>query len=577
MNLLKLKGLRSSWIKSPIILLFVSFCSVAVAAERPNILLIMSDDMGFSDLGCYGGEIQTPNLDSLAQNGVRFTQFYNMGRCCPTRASLLTGVYPHQAGVGHMMKDTGHPGYRGNLNRDSATIAEVLRADGYGTYMLGKWHLARALNPKGDISNWPMQRGFDHYYGTINGGGSFYDPTTLCRGNTYITPENDPKYEPKTFYYTDALSDNAVQFLQQHSREASDKPFFMYVSYTAAHWPMHALEKDIAKYKGKFDGGYEPARKARVEKLKKLGILDPKWTVTPTVGDWKAVELKEWEARCMEVYAAMVDNMDQGIGRIIAQLKRDGKFENTLVLFLQDNGGCAEMMGRTEPKDQPTTKPKPMGPNDLQPKIWPPMQTRDGRWVRRGPGVMPGPADTYMGYGEGWANVSNTPFREYKHWVHEGGISTPLIAHWPAGISGKRNGKLEGQPAHLIDIMATCVDISGADYPKQFNGQQIHPMEGVSLKAALNGKSLKRKNPIFWEHEGNRAVRDGKWKIVAKEDQSWELYDMDKDRTEMNNLAEKNPAKLRELAAKWDAWAARANVLPLGQWRGKSVTQTGAR
>ncbi len=574
---MKLKGLRSSWIKSPIILLFVSFCSVAVAAERPNILLIMSDDMGFSDLGCYGGEIQTPNLDSLAQNGVRFTQFYNMGRCCPTRASLLTGVYPHQAGVGHMMKDTGHPGYRGNLNRDSATIAEVLRADGYGTYMLGKWHLARALNPKGDISNWPMQRGFDHYYGTINGGGSFYDPTTLCRGNTYITPENDPKYEPKTFYYTDALSDNAVQFLQQHSREASDKPFFMYVSYTAAHWPMHALEKDIAKYKGKFDGGYEPARKARVEKLKKLGILDPKWTVTPTVGDWKAVELKEWEARCMEVYAAMVDNMDQGIGRIIAQLKRDGKFENTLVLFLQDNGGCAEMMGRTEPKDQPTTKPKPMGPNDLQPKIWPPMQTRDGRWVRRGPGVMPGPADTYMGYGEGWANVSNTPFREYKHWVHEGGISTPLIAHWPAGISGKRNGKLEGQPAHLIDIMATCVDISGADYPKQFNGQQIHPMEGVSLKAALNGKSLKRKNPIFWEHEGNRAVRDGKWKIVAKEDQSWELYDMDKDRTEMNNLAEKNPAKLRELAAKWDAWAARANVLPLGQWRGKSVTQTGAR
>lgn len=568
MNLLKLKGLRlRDWVKRVATLIAVCAGGIAGAAERPNILLIMSDDMGFSDLGSYGGEIQTPNLDALAKNGLRFTQFYNIGRCCPTRASLLTGLYPHQAGVGHMMTDKQHPGYRGNLNRSSATIAEVLREDGYATYMLGKWHLGRPITPHGDKSNWPVQRGFDHYYGTINGGGSFYDPTTLCRQNTYITPENDPEYKPKTFYYTDALSDNAVRFLQQHEQKSADKPFFMYVAYTAAHWPMHALEKDIAKYKGKFDGGYDPVRKARIERLKKMGIMDSKWTPAPTAGDWSKVELKEWESRCMEVYAAMIDNMDQGIGRIVAQLKKDGQFDNTLILFLQDNGGCAETMGRTEPKDFLKTKPKPMGPNELQPNIWPPMQTRDGREVRRGPGVMPGPADTYMGYGEAWANVSNTPFREYKHWVHEGGISTPLIAHWPKGISKKVRGKLEDEPSHLIDIMATCVDISGADYPTKFAGHTIPPMEGVSLQPAFKGGSIEREEPIFWEHEGNRAVRQGKWKIVAKENRSWELYDMEKDRTEMNNLAEKNPKKVRELAAQWDAWAARAKVLPLGTWR----------
>ena len=550
------------------------FCAFGVlAAQRPNIVLIMSDDMGYSDLGCYGGEIQTPNLDSLAKNGIRFTQFYNTARCCPTRASLLTGLYPHQAGIGHMMNDRGHDGYRGNLNRQCATIAEVLRDGGYRTYMCGKWHVTRFDGPSDDNSNWPLQRGFEKFYGTVKGGGSFYDPTSLCRQNTFITPENDPEYKPEKFYYTDALSDNAVKFLQQHDKESPAKPFFMYVAYTAAHWPMHALEKDIAKYKGKFDGGYEPVRKARVERLKKVGLLDAKWTVAPQAKDWNKVKNKEWESRCMEVYAAMVDNMDQGIGRIIAQLKKNDQFENTLIFFLQDNGGCAEDMGRNPPKDQPTKPAKAFGSGDLQPQVWPPMQTRDGRWLRRGPGVMPGPEDTYVAYGEGWANVSNTPFREYKHWVHEGGISTPLIAHWPKEISSKQSGKLESQPGHLIDIMATCVDVAGVNYPKEFRGEKIKPREGVSLQPAFKGKSVQRKEPIFWEHEENRAVRDGKWKLVSKANQPWELYDMESDRTEMHDLAEKQPKKVQELAVKWDEWAKRADVLPLGAWRGKAVAK----
>ncbi|HEX8914843.1 MAG TPA: arylsulfatase [Humisphaera sp.] len=542
----------------------------AAAADRPNIVVILSDDMGYSDLGCYGGEIRTPNLDALAAGGVRFTQFYNTARCCPTRASLLTGLHPHQAGVGHMTSDGGRDGYRGQLNDRCVTIAEALRPGGYRTYMCGKWHVSRNTKPDGDKSVWPVQRGFEKFYGTINGGGSFYDPTSLCRQNTFITPENDPDYKPAKFYYTDAITDNAVRFLQQHGTESPDKPFFMYVAYTAAHWPMHAPEEEIAKYKGKYDGGYEPTRVARLAKMKALGLVPPDLKLSPVAGDWAAVKDKAWEARCMEVYAAMVDRMDQGIGRIVDQLKRDGRLENTLVLFLQDNGGCAEEMGRKSNGDGPGNL-KPFGPNDLQPKVWPPMQTRDGRWVRSGPGVMPGGPDTYVAYGQGWANVSNTPFREYKHWIHEGGISTPLIAHWPAGIPADRRGKLEPQPGQLVDLMATCVDLSGVAYPKERDGKPVQPMEGTSLRPALLGQPIGREKPLVWEHEANRAVRDGKWKLVAKENEPWELYDLDADRSELNDLAAKDPERVRSMAATWDAWAARANVLPLGAWRGKGA------
>ncbi len=549
--------------------------AVAQAPDlRPNIIIIMSDDMGWSDIGCYGGEINTPNLDGLAANGLRFTQFYNNARCCPTRASLLTGLYSHQAGIGHMMEDRGQDGYRGDLNRNSITIAEALKPAGYSTYAVGKWHVTpgQSREKLTQSHNWPLQRGFDRYYGTIHGAGSFYDPSALVRDNKLITVANDKEYQPQQYYYTNAISDHAARFIRENKK---GRPFFMYVAYTAAHWPMHALEKDVAKYSGKYDQGYGPIRQARYEKAKRLGLLDPRWQMSEQAMDWDKVENKPWEARGMEVYAAMIDGMDQGIGRIIAELKKQGQFDNTLIFFLQDNGGCAELQGRAPTQRNPyklrPEKPvyAPMGKDDQQYGSAP-QQTRDGRAVIMGTGAMPGPDDTYIAYGKGWANVSNTPFREYKHWTHEGGISTPLIVHWPKGIPESQHNKLVQSPGHLIDLMATAVDLSGAKYPTEINGQKIHPMEGVSLRSVFTGKSLQRPQPIFWEHEGNRAVRSGKWKIVAKEKQPWELYDIETDRTELNDLATKYPDRVKEMSAQWEAWARRANVLPLGAWRAKS-------
>lgn len=551
--------------------------ALLAAAERPNILLILSDDMGYSDVGCFGGEIATPNLDALAAHGVRFTQFYNATRCCPTRASLLTGLYPHQAGMGFMVRTIDHPGYRGDLSRQAVTIAEVLRRGGYRTGMTGKWHVARSHAAKDGIANWPVQRGFDFFYGTLRGFGSFYDPDTLCRQNTFITPENDPEYRPAQYYYTDAISDNAVAFLRRSA--GAPEPFFLYVAYTAAHWPLQAPAKDIAKYRGKYDAGYDATRQARLTRMRQLGLLPPEWQPAPTIGRWDETANRAWEARCMETYAAMIDNMDQGIGRIVAQLKADGRFDNTLILFLHDNGACAERNGRQPVKQPAPAGLRPMRPDELQTKSGPPMQTRDGRWVKSGPDVMAGPPDSWVGYGEAWANVSNTPFREYKHWVHEGGIATPLIAHWPAGMKPemKRGGEGEGErgrlihePSHLIDIMATCVDLAGAKYPTEFNGEKIKPMEGRSLKRWLvstQSPGAAAPRPLFWEHESNRAVRDGRWKLVAMEDQPWELYDLAVDRTEINNLAAQHPEKVRTLARAWDDWAQRADVLPLGAWK----------
>lgn len=550
------------------------FAAVASAqaqdAPRPNIIVILSDDMGYSDLGCYGGEIQTPALDRLAAGGLRYTQFYNTGRCCPTRASLLTGLYPHQAGVGHMMEDRGLEGYRGNLNQHCRTMAEVVKTAGYRTYMCGKWHVTRHTQPEGPKHNWPLQRGFDRFYGTITGAGSFYDPGTLTRDNTMISPFADPEYKPEQYYYTHALSDHAAKFINEHCEEHAEQPFFMYLAYTAAHWPMHALEKDIAKYQGKYDAGYEPIRATRHARLKELGLIDPAWDLSPQHGDWSQVEHKEWEARCMEVYAAMIDSMDQGIAQVVQTLEMRGQLDNTLILFMQDNGGCQEGNGRQAAQNQPASFPKIAADAirlDVVPK-----QDRAGVPTKTGPQHMPGPADTYIAYGMSWANVSNTPFREYKHFVHEGGISTPLIAHWPKEI--KRRGELETQPGHLIDIMATCVELSGAKYPKQVGDETIHPLEGVSLRPSFAGKPLARQQPIFWEHEGNRAVRDGDWKLVAKENRPWELYNLKQDRTEQHDLAEKHPERVRELAAKWDAYATRAHVLPLNAWRGKTGAQS---
>ena len=339
----------------------------------------------------------------------------------------------------------------------------------------------------------------------------------------------------------------------------------MYLAYTAAHWPMQAPEKDIVKYRGKYDNGYEPVRQARLERLKKLGMIDARWDCAPTVGDWSRLKQKDWEARCMEVYSAMIDNLDQGIGRILAELKSSGRLDNTVILYLSDNGACAEEVGRAAQSLPLKSELKPMAADQLQDHTRPPMQTRDGRPVRAGQQVMPGPVDSYISYGRNWANVSNTPFREYKHWVHEGGISTPLIVHWPAGIPAERRGKLETQAGHIIDLMATCVELSGAAYPREWQGTPIQPMEGTSLLPAIAGKPLRRTEPLFWEHESNRAVREGRWKLVAKAGQPWELYDMEQDRTEMHDLARQYQQEMERLAAKWDAWAARANILPLGR------------
>jgi arylsulfatase A-like enzyme len=501
----------------------------AADARRPNIVVVLTDDMGFSDLGCYGGEIHTPNLDQLAAGGLRFTQFYNTARCCPTRASLLTGLYPHQAAVGHMMENKGLDGYHGDLSRNAVTIAEVLRTAGYATYATGKWHVT-PFDRKGDSKhNWPLQRGFARYYGIIGGAANYFDPDTLVRDNTPIKASADPAYEPEHYYLTDAISDHASRFVQDHARQKPGQPFFLYVAFTAAHWPLHAPESEIAKYKGKYDGGYEPIRQAHLERLRRMGIIQPGWDLSPQDGDWSKVARKAWEARCMEVYAAQVDRMDQGVGKIVETLTKNQLLENTLILYLQDNGACAENVGRAVSKAGV-------------------------------PAPMPGAADTFIAYGQAWANVSNTPLRYYKHFVHEGGISTPLIAHWPAGIT--RRGELEHQPGHLIDVMTTCVDLAGAKYPAEFAGKTIQPMEGRSLAPAFHGQAIQRE-AIFWEHEGNRALRVGKWKLVAKGPRGpWELYDMEKDRTEMHDLAGAQPERVREMTSLWEKWAKRTQAVP---------------
>ena len=518
--------------------------------------------MGYTDIGCYGGEIDTPNLNQLAANGLRFTQFYNTGRCCPTRASLLTGLYPHQTGMGYMTGDRGVDGYRGDINKTSVTIAEVLKPAGYSSYISGKWHVTpdKKSDAKEHQYNWPLNRGFDRFYGTIHGAGSFFDPNSLTRDTKHITPENDPEYQPETYYYTNAISDNAVKFINEHDKS---KPFFLYVAYTAAHWPLHALPEDIAKYEGKYDQGYEPVRKARYAQAKKLGVI-PNSVYTDTIGDWSKVEDKEWESAQMEVYAAMVDSMDQGIGKIINTLKQNGQLDNTLILYMQDNGGCQEAYGRQikGPRNERKEKIEALSKDELQREMTP-KQSREGWPMRRGH-VMPGPADTAIGYGLNWANVSNTPYRMYKHYVHEGGISTPLVAHWPKGIQDKN--ELRHDQSHLIDIMSTCVELAKAPYPKKFNGEEITPMEGLSLIPIFNGQGQERPF-LFWEHEGNRAVRIGDWKLVAKgkhgqDDVNWELYDLSKDRSEMQNLAKTHPEKLESMIKFWADQAERTRVTP---------------
>jgi arylsulfatase len=503
---------------------------------RPNIVVILGDDLGYSDIGCYGGEIRTPNLDRLAGGGLRFTRFYNNTRCCPTRASLLTGMYPHQVGVGHMVEDLGLPAYRGDLDRDRPTVAEVLRASGYRTAMAGKWHVTP---PSAPPDNWPLNRGFERFFGLISSVRSYFDPSTLTRGS-------EPIRAPEGFYLTDAITDSALDALREFG--GSGAPFFLYVAYTAPHWPMHALPEDVARYRGVYDRGWDALRAERQRRMIGLGVVDARWFLAPRDPKspaWSEAPDKAWQAERMAVYAAMVERMDRGIGRIVDRLREGGLEQNTLLLFLADNGGCAEEI----PPDWRGTRF--------------PERTRDGRTTLVGndPAVLPGPSEVFQSYGLPWAQLSNTPFRRFKHWVHEGGIATPLIASWPDGMK-TRPGSLTDQTGHVIDLMATCLDLAGVPYPATFHGRNLSPQEGKSLRPVFEGRRRAGHEALFWEHEGNRAVLRGDWKLVAQYPKGWELYDTRADRTELHDLAGARPEVVGELSTLFDRWAERSGVRP---------------
>ena len=501
--------------------LIATLCAKTCAADKPNIIVVLVDDMGFSDIGCYGSEIPTPNLDALAAGGLRFTQFYNTGRCCPTRAALLTGVYSHQAGVGHMVEDKGVPGYRGRLNDQCATFAEVLKPAGYFTAMTGKWHVGQNSGVT------PWARGFDRSLNAAAGG--FYmagSPRSELFLNGEALKEGDARI-PKDWYSTDLWTTFGLKFIDE-AKEAK-KPFFLYLAHNAPHFPLQAPADEIAKFRGKYKEGWDKLRLQRHAKQIEMGIVDQAWLAAP-----RPEAIKAWDSlseadkdrfdNLMAVYAAVVAHMDKAMGELVAGLKERGVLDNTLILFMSDNGGNAES--------------GPGGKNNGDPSL------TTSSWF----------------CGESWAFLQNTPFRRYKHFNHEGGIATPLIAHWPAGIAAKN--ELRKQPAHLIDIMATCVDAAGATPLKELKGKPILPLEGRSLLPAFAGKPIER-DAIFWEHEGNAAVRAGDMKLVRfGRNGKWELYDLAKDRTEQNDLATAQPDKTKELAAKWEAWAERAQVKP---------------
>jgi arylsulfatase len=519
---------------------FQTPAAVTQTDGRPNIVLVLVDDMGWSDIGPYGGEIPTPNLDALARGGVRFTQFYATPRCSPTRASLLTGLYPHQAGMGHLdnVVRAGSVGTTGRLNNRSVTIAEVLRDAGYFTAMAGKWHLGQQNGSP------PWERGFDRVL-NLRAGGMFFPNQNFQGGGDLTQRGQEPLYFDGTpiprdsallgpdWYSTFLWTDFGLKFVDE-ARKAN-KPFLLYVPHNAPHFPLMAPQALIARHRGKYKAGWDNLREARYGRQVRMGLIDARWPLSPREAVSPAWESLSPQAQdrfdhLMAVYAAMIEGIDISLGTLVRGLQARGVFDNTLILFLSDNGGNAES-----------------GP--------------DGIFN----GDPPGGPNSNLYLGMNWAALGNTPFRRFKHFTHEGGIATPLIAHWPQGIPRNRRNALEHQPGQLIDVMATIVDITGAAYPREFKGHAIQPMEGVSLRPAFGGRPLSRTRPIFWEHEGSRAVRSGRWKLVSTYPDGWELYDMAADRVERDNLAVRHPDVVRALAAEWDAWAKRANVDP---WTG---------
>lgn len=543
------------------------------APPRPNILLIAADDLGYSDLGSYGGEIHTPNLDGLAQNGVRFTQFYNSSRCCPSRASLLTGVYPHQAGIGWFVGDRGKPGYIGRLNDETLTLAEVLKGAGYDTYMVGKWH----VNTPG-----PTERGFDEFYGFTHGYAvDSWDPNMMVR-----LPEGRPQreYASGEYFATNALTDHALDFVDLS--EPGKAPWFMYVAYQAPHFPVQAPPELSATYVDTYRQGWDEIRAQRIERMKDLGLIEPDVDLSPR-GPIDSVRVAKrlgsmtddgrnpaWAsldpdrqadlAQRMAVYAAMVENMDQNIGRIVDRLRERGELDNTLILFVSDNGACAEWepwgfdLNAADYQNQPAghgiNGGTPSKPNVLH----------TGEELAK----MGGPNSSLFSYGCGWANASNAPLRLYKHYAHEGGIRSPFIAHWPSRIEDA--GVIRRQPGHLMDIMATCIEVAGADYPATHDGKSLLPLEGRSLTPIFDGEPVQERTLIF-EHERNAAIRIGDWKLVAsniiqgdglREGVEWELYNLRDDPTEQNNLAAEHPERVAAMAKQFVDEAWRTRVLP---------------
>ena len=513
--------------------------------DRPNVVVILVDDMGWSDIGPYGSEISTPHLDALAANGLRFTQFYNTARCSPSRASLLTGLYPHQAGMGHLdnVVRSGSLGTTGRLNEQSVTIAEVLRDAGYFTAMSGKWHLGQQNGTP------PWQRGFDRVL-NIRAGGIFF-PNQKFEGDDELTKRGqEPLYldgaplahdSPqlgKDWYTTYLWSDFALKFVDE--ARTARRPFFLYIPHNAPHFPLMAPAGLIAKYRGKYRAGWDTLRADRYRRQIALGLIDRRWPLSPRESESPAWDSLPADAQdrfdhLMAVYAAMIEAIDNSVGTLVKGLEARGLLDNTLILFLSDNGGNAES-----------------GP--------------DGRFN----GNPPGGPNSNLYLGMNWAALTNTPFRRFKHFIHEGGIATPLIAHWPRGI--RRKNALERQPGHLIDVMPTILDVAGVSYPRMFKDRVVQPMEGVSLRPAFTGRRITRTQPLFWEHEGNRGIRSGRWKLVSRYPDGWELYDMTADRVERHDLAARHPAIVRRMAAQWDAWATRARV---DQWKGPRSTAWG--
>ncbi|WP_372651361.1 arylsulfatase [Draconibacterium sp.] len=499
---------------------------------KPNIIIILADDMGYSDIGCYGGEMRTPNIDKLAAEGIRFTNFYNAARCCPTRASLLTGLYPHEAGMGGMVQtgDTEPGPYQGYLNNECVTIAEVLKQAGYYTAASGKWHVGE------ERPNWPVDRGFDNYHGLISGAANYFDITKAKNDRVKRVFAKDSKAyvpDPNGFYMTDFITENALEYLQ--TAKQKEQPFFLYLAYTAPHWPLHALQEDIQKFRGKFRKGWDVLRQERIVRMKEMGIVDDDIQLSERdemVDAWEDLSDEERDKMdlLMSIYAAQIYRMDIGIGRVMDKLEKMGESENTLVLFLSDNGGCAE--GGKNGQD-----------------FWGNFWDSD---------AVPGTGDSYHNYGRSWANLSNTPYRMFKHWVHEGGIITPLIARWPKGIENE--GTITRQLGTIRDIMATCCDMADVNYPEEYNGATIKPSTGQSLVPVFRGETSEKSTPLFWEHEGNAAVRMGDWKLVSKDGEDWELYNLNTDPTELENVIDENSDRQKLMIKAYSDWATSIGV-----------------